>query len=233
MKKAEKEAEEIRKTKLEEIRQMQREAEEEVEKKVAISCLIGGILADKQKKLKIEKENVVKYWINKTGIIEDSGFNLTKRIDTSDHDYIEEEGGIIPKNYGSGIKIIDDKGQVLFTPEPDKNPEVELRISTWMGTSAGAIHYYGVLQFSAPWFHYKDGHGSTLPGDIKICGSNKIELTHPLEAWELRDYPGSYKCWRVGDYYRGFYTVDDVIKVGKEFFKEYFEKGWKLKITEL
>ena len=109
LKKAEKEAEEIRKTKLEEIRQMQREAEEEVEKKVAISCLIGGILADKQKKLKIEKENVVKYWINKTGIIEDSGFNLTKRIDTSDHDYIEEEGGIIPKNYGSGIKIIDVK----------------------------------------------------------------------------------------------------------------------------
>jgi hypothetical protein len=232
LKAKERNIEEARKAKLDEIRQMQKEAEKskENEKKTALGSIMGSLLA--VKKQEIEEKNVVRYWIGKMGVIEDGGWDLTKRIDTPDHSYIEDDGEIIPTNYGTGIKVIDEEGQILTSPEPEKAPEVELRISTWMGTSVGAIHYYGVLEFHSPWLQFGD-HRTTAPYDLRILGTNKIELTHPLEAWELRDYKDSYKGWRVGDHYRGFYTVDDVIKVGKEFFKEYFEKGWKLKITEL
>ena len=53
-------------------------------------------------------------------------------------------------------------------------------------------------------------------------------MAHELEEWEFRDYPTSYKGWRVGDYYSGFYTEEAVIAAAQKFFDNYFEKGWKL-----
>ena len=248
LKSKEKKTDDEKKAKLDEIRQMQKDAEDEKKKKIELEKIINDLAKAKENAeevsriLKIAQEDAekkvkVKYWINKTGVIEDGGWDLTKKIDTSDHCYSDEEDfkdKIIPKNYGTGIRIIDDEGKILVSPKPGEYPEVELRISTWMGVSPGAIHYYGTLNFAGYWLYYEDKPTcSSSSWDIKICERSKIEITHALEAWELRDYPDSYKCWRVGDYYRGFYTAAEVIKAGKKFFKKYFEKGWKLKITEL
>jgi hypothetical protein len=237
LKKAEREAEDIRKEKLEAIRQMQREAEEEEEKKSAISGLIGGLAEAKKKKDKFEEENKIKYWIKDTGVIEDGGWDLDSCIDTSDFNYKEDDEDlfprkIIPKNYGTGIKIADKNGTIWVTDKKE-NPEVTLTITSWVGTSPGAIHYYGNLRFSSDWPHDVSNinHRTSCP-DIPFFRGNKISLTHELEAWEFRDHPDSYKGWHPGDHYAGFYTKEDAVQVARHFFNKYFEKGWKLKIED-
>lgn len=238
LKKAEREAEEVRKAKLEAVRQMQREAEEEAEKKVAISSLVGGLLAGKKEKEKLEENNKVKYWIGEYGVIEDGGWDLTAKIDTSDHNYMEDDEDIfdqkiIPLNYGTGIKVIDKKGKIWVSEiKKTKHPEVTLKITSWVGTAAiGAIHYYGTLNFGPTWLiDPSRPNYTTSTRDLRIFNGNKIALAHELEEWEFRDHPGSYDGWRVGDWYSGFYTEEDVIKSAQKFFDNYFAKGWKLVI---
>lgn len=84
---------------------------------------------------------------------------------------------------------------------------VTLEISTWLGLSLGATHYYG-----------------------KLCGYNDgeykcVELKHPLtpsQATRLNKEEQSHRTWRVGVLYPGFDTEDDVIAFSVECFQEHF-----------
>ena len=240
LKKAEREAEEVKKGKLEAIRQMQREAEEEEEKKVAIANLAADLLAKKKEKEKIEENNKVKYWLGDAGVIEDGGWDLTARIDTSDHNYKEDDEDlfdkkIIPINYGTGIKVIDKQGKIWVSEvKEEKHPEVTLTISSFVGVSPGAVHYYGNLKFGPTGLidpdrpTYESGFW-----DLKMLNGNKISIARELEESDFRDYPYSYDGWRVGDWYSGFYTPEDVVIAATKFFDNYFEKGWKLIVDEL
>lgn len=242
LKKAEREAEEVRKTKLNEIRRMQREAEEADEKKVAISSLVGSIITAQEKAAeivrRIEKKAHVKYWMGEYGIIEDGGWDLNGRIDASNHYYEEDDEDlfprkIIPMNYGCGIKIIDKSEKIWCTDEVSEHPEATLHISSYIGISPGAVHYYGRIKFASDWLHdINNPNSRTSCPSIPFFGGNQISLGHQLEEWEFRDYPGTYKGWRVGEFYSGFYTKEDLIKTANHFFRKYFEKGWKLEIED-
>jgi len=244
MKAAEREKKETRDKRLEEIKQMQKEAEEEREKKEKLSELVSAL----QNKPESSGDLVSVYTIKHTEIYEDSNWDLTESLKGRDIEFYEakeKEGirpnrdseGKIPLNIGRGVQMYD-KGykQRLYTD--NENPgghdaEVTLKVSSWIGISPGAIHYYGNLQFrTAPVHPMGEPTCSTSCYDIPLFEYGDIQLTRVLERWEFRQYKGTYDGWHVGDRYSGFYTPEDVIKRGQEVFEDLFGEGWKLVIEK-
>ena len=188
------------------------------------------------------------YMIKNTEIYEDGGWDLTESLKGRDeefYDYKDQEGpksnrdskGKIPLNIGCNCLFRDtryENKKMMYTD--GKNPggwnaEVTLNITSFIGISPGAIHYYGTLNFNTPDVHPEgQPNTSTTVFDLNLFENVKIQLTRILEDWEFKKYPETYDDYYEGDRYTGFYTEDDVIKRGKEVFKDLFGEGWKLKI---
>jgi len=186
------------------------------------------------------------YKIINTEIYEDNNWDLSENLEGRDqefYNYKNKKGpisnrdteGKIPLNIGCGVKAYDHSfHKMVYTDSVnmggDKR-EVVLRITTWMGVSEGAIHYYGRLKFQTPDFH-PVGEPTTFTScfDLKLFNGGEIELTHKLKDWELKKYPKLYKVYKVGNCYPGFYNQEEVIKRGKQVFEDLFEEGWELKI---
>jgi hypothetical protein len=82
---------------------------------------------------------------------------------------------------------------------------VHLYISSWIGTSLGATHFYGELQ-------------GEIDSEYK-----KVELMDTLtSAQAVRLRKSGYNYLDAGDLYSGFDTRDDVIKMGVEQFRQHF-----------
>jgi len=241
-----------KKEKIEEIKKMQLDAEEEArkeienieekakeEKKIKIASIIDSLKKEKESFQHVDGT----YMIGKTEVYEDNNWDLKENLQGSDYEFYEyknkkgivsnrDSKGKIPVNIGCGIKVRSGD-EMLLTDFKNEDKIVTLDISSWMGISPGAIHYYGYLEFDIPWLHLeKEPNVCQSNFDLKLLGRGKIELTHKLEAWELKKYPGAYDTYRVGNSYRGFYTREDVIKRGKEVLKDLFGEGWKLKIEK-
>jgi hypothetical protein len=247
MRKKEKEKEENAKVKLEEIEKMQREAEEE-EKNKKLTEVDEALLTKKVSEPETSDFSDVHgvYTIKDTEVLEDSNWDLTENLNGRDiefYEYKELEGiipnrdseGKIPIGIGHGVLLMDKHKCELYTDivRPESDREVTLEITSWIGISPGAIHYYGDLKFTVANVHPK-GKPTTWTScyDIELFDSGKIQITRILESWEFKKYPGTYKGWRIGDRYSGFYKPEDAIKRGKEVFKDLFGKGWKLKIDK-
>lgn len=192
------------------------------------------------------------YMIKNTEIYEDGNWDLTEGLDARDHefyDYMNQPGikanrdskGKIPLNIGCGTLFCDTRhGNKKMMYTDSKNPggyyaEVTLNITSYVGISPGAIHYYGTLNFHTPDVHPEgQPNTSTSCFDLPIYGSGKIQLTRILEAWEFQKYKRqkTYDGWRVGDSYSGFYEEEDLIKRAKQVFEDLFGDGWILKIDE-
>jgi hypothetical protein len=223
-----------------EIEKIEEKAKEE-EKKIKIASLVNSLKKEKESFKHVDGT----YWIGKTEVYEDNNWDLKENLQGNDYefyDYKNQKGirpnrdskGKIPVNIGCGIKACE-SNEMLFTDfkNDDEDKIVTLNISSWIGMSPGAIHYYGCLKFSLPWLHQvKNPNMSQSNFDLKLLKYGNIKLTHKLKAWELKKYPNTYDSYRVGNSYRGFYTQEELIKRGKEVFKDLFGEGWKLKIEK-
>jgi hypothetical protein len=140
----------------------------------------------------------------------------------------------IPVDIGNESVIIDNKRK-MFGFRGTSN-EITLKITSWKGTSIGAIHYYGHLE--GPWFSWrtsKDANCST-----NIFGSEpdwarriNITLTHPIEQWELDDYKDRFQGWNLGDNSYAFWNTKDIVEKAHKVFDRIFKpEGWVLKIDE-
>lgn len=188
------------------------------------------------------------YMIKDTEIYEDGGWDLTESLrgrDEEFYDYKNQEGpkpnrdskGKIPLNIGCNCLFRDtryENKKMMYTDSRNRGgryAEVELNITSYIGISPGAIHYYGTLHFNTPDVHPEgQPNTSTTVFDLNLFNRGSIQLTRILEDWEFKKYPGTYDYYDEGDRYTGFYTQEDVIKRGKEVFKDLFGEGWKLKI---
>ena len=173
---------------LKEIEKMEIESREKKEKDKKITeVILPGLLALATAREKMQKNNKVKYWMEKTGVIEDRGWNLQERIDESDFRFEDDNSfkkGIIPANYGCGIKAIMSDGTLVSNPSEPVNPTVTLTISSYRGSSIGAIHYYATLHFSSPSFVDNNGKPYSL-WDLGIGRDQSIRMSHVLEQWEI------------------------------------------------
>jgi hypothetical protein len=192
------------------------------------------------------------YMIKDTEIYEDGNWDLTETLNARDEDfyeYKESEGvksnrdanGKIPVNIGCGCLFRDTRyktNKMMYTDSirrGGRDTEVSLRITSYIGISPGAIHYYGTLNFNTPDVH-PEGQPTTSTSvfDLNLFNGGNIQLTRKLESWEFEKYKKekTYKGWRPGDSYSGFYTEEDVIERGKQVFQDLFGEGWELKIEE-
>jgi hypothetical protein len=230
--------------KLEEIKQMQREAEE-LQKSQSLSELASA-LRDRSDAGELQPVGV--YPIGDIDIYEDNNWDLSECLDGMDiefYDKKEQKGirpnrdtdGKIPLNIGCGVRMAENrngKPGFLFSDRRNQDNKVTLSITSWIGTSPGAIHYYGNLKFSAAYVHPEnDPNCSTSCWDVPLFNrAGNIRLTRILEKWELSKYPYNYDGWKAGDVYSGFYSPEDVIKRAEEVFNDLFSGEWKLKVEK-
>ncbi len=81
--------------------------------------------------------------------------------------------------------------------------KVFLVITSWMGYSPGAIHYYGKLDFN----------------------NFGIDLNRKVTKTDKRIHPRNYRHKEVGSIDDGFNTKSHIITLGKAFLKK-----WKIKM---
>jgi hypothetical protein len=166
-------------------------------------------------------------------IVDAKGWNLEQEI--PEYDYRVLESNIcIPINYGLGIRVFYEEKYYTFVFEPRRKPIVELQIRTWRGMSGGAIHYYGTFIFMLPIMVEDGTDGHSIGGSSKIpmFTNYKIKLMQQLEQWEKEKYPENYEYNDIGDWHRGFYTVEGVLRRAVEVFPKIFAEGWKMKIEK-
>lgn len=218
------------KKRLEEIRQMQKESEEEAKK-----AELEKEEAEFEKMLAEERASRIKEGTvdsdEKVGnyqILNNKGWDLSKELPSESHEY-EDDFKFDPYR-GAGVQIMDEHGEIYQARIGDT--KVNLDISTWRGTSFGAIHYYAVLNISHPSFeNIKETGTFRSVWSIPFFNNYRIEMTHVLEQWEIDKYPENYKGWRPGSNVRGFYTQEQAIRAGKEFFEKHFDPDeWELQI---
>jgi len=134
-----------------------------------------------------------------------------------------------PPNYLCGIQA-KHRGE-YYISRMYKKPTVTLIITSWLGLSFGAIHYYGTLEISIPdMTKEKEPSWSCSCWGIPAFNNDKITLTAILEQWEIDKYPHNYKYKRVGNRHRGFYGKDSIEARAKEIFNKFFGEGWEFKI---
>ena len=169
-------------------------------------------------------------------IIDDNNWNLNDAIPETDWE-TENANIKISPDFGCGIKTMYENNSYTFKHSPRRKPIVTLEIKTWRGMSSDAIHYYGSLYISLPNMERDNMPGYTVGiygrDGIPMFSNDKIELTNVLEQWEIDKYPDSYKYYKVGQRYNGFYSAAGVERRAKEVFEKIFCDGWELKIVKL
>jgi len=233
-----------KKAKIKEIEDMQKAAEaermveiERAERAKKYEDMGIDIEAERQAEAeKVERENVIPgKQYGEIEIIDDNGWNLEDTIPEHDYEAEEVEMKISP-DFGLGVKTRYKGENYTYKRNPRKKPTVTLEITTWRGTSIGAIHYYGKLIVDLPDMEKDDRPGYTVGisghGGIPMFSNDDIELTQVLEQWEIDKYPTHYEYCRAGQRNRGFYAVAGVERRAKEVFEKIFGEGWKLKIDK-
>jgi hypothetical protein len=89
--------------------------------------------------------------------------------------------------------------------------EVFIEITTWMGMSLGAIHYYGELK------GYKSEDEGSRIGIVLEHGLTQREATVLNKAGDFH-----YALYKKGAMYRGFSSKEEIIELGLKVWKEYF-----------
>jgi hypothetical protein len=119
--------------------------------------------------------------------------------------------------------------------------EVELYISSFRG-SFGAVHYYGKLKSNLSFCETPEQIGKTsISGrftrgiDSKYEDFLNIDLVRHVDEKDLQhdeDYNRDrWLRYKIGDKTNGFWTEEEVIKLGTKVFKKLFIGKWKLYIN--
>lgn len=81
-----------------------------------------------------------------------------------------------------------------------------LKISSWIGTSFDAEHFYGKIHY------YKNEEYEQIELLRKLTSSKEIKYLNKKEGWISFDY-------KIGDEYRGFISSEQVRKTAIEYVK--------------
>ena len=144
-----------------------------------------------------------------------------------DHDIVNK----IPKTYGINIDF-QDKGNDYHSLYDGSYPrKVMLDVTTWKGTTAGALHYYGELRVSSiKCKNLKTGKIEYIKSSgPKAAKGLTITLTRPLTKRDLLiDRGERFKGASIGERIKNFDTKKDVEEAAIKFFNKYFLDGWNL-----
>jgi hypothetical protein len=159
--------------------------------------------------------------------------NLEQAIKQSDnprYDYPD----IFKDDCGLDIVIADKKLHAVKSwtyRNANRKRRATLNITSFVGVSFNAIHYYGRIEIDGVEMEYNEKLGITTSAneDQYPLGAYKyrLELTRPLTKKELNDDPE-----RWGDYYyegdltNCFETIENLISLAKEVFKLRFTGDW-------
>ena len=137
----------------------------------------------------------------------------------------------IPPNYGIGCKFSHCGGEFITVYEGGFPRKVFLDITSWIGRSYGAIHYYGTLKVqSLKQRNIKSGDLSYLNASAPVESRGlQIDLTRPLTRKDmLIDGGERFKGAKNGERVKNFDSKEDVQAGAIKFFKKYFPSGWVL-----
>lgn len=160
-------------------------------------------------------------WVKKSDGIPTHDFEITYPIDTS---------------LGVGAKIMHD-GEKLTTVR--KNNVIELRITSWAGYSAGAVHVYGKLHIPGTVMITKDG-GNMSQGGYGVppyISGFVIDITRKITQEEIdidkkRKYDKMWEWMHAGDNTTRFDTEEEIIKRATYIFTKWFTGGWEFKVKD-
>ena len=146
--------------------------------------------------------------------------------------------------------ISDDAGLDISIPrfitrgpwrEHNRPRRITLNVTTYIGTSWNAVHYYGNLDIEGISFSQEDS-----PNTMTMCsetydaeeknplagGMYHIELVRPVTREEIEEDNSRWCGYEIGDNTNAFHSPEDVIAIAKEVCKARFLGNWKLKIVD-
>jgi hypothetical protein len=133
---------------------------------------------------------------------------------------------VIPVDFGVGIRVKHD-GKV-YTTKAHAEREIYLDIRSWIGTSVGAIHYYGTL--SCDGIYIGDGNvifTSDIPKEYNL---RTIVLTRPITEEEAKDGESDTSSrwygFKAGRPTRCFDHVSEIIERSNYIVNNFFP-DWK------
>lgn len=149
----------------------------------------------------------------------------------------------IPDDFGKGVILKNEQGRdaiVYYNLDKKGYREVTLDISSYRG-SFGAVHFYGKLKSYLNFCEKPEQIGITSISGSFLKGIDRqyseflsIELVRPVTKEDLQhdeDYNRDrWMRFKIGDSTNGFWTEEDVIKLGTKLFKKMFVGKWKLYI---
>lgn len=130
----------------------------------------------------------------------------------------------------------------VYPQDPAIPREADLRLSSFVGTSSNAVHWYVRISFDYP-IYVKVSDGERWPygasGDDLPLGSTHLELEitrlvdrrdlkHDKDTHELDGDPLSMGRMKPGEYTHGFWSEEEAIQGAIAFFKGHFAEGWIL-----
>jgi|LakMenE18May11ns_1017448.scaffolds.fasta_scaffold9955146_5 hypothetical protein len=172
---------------------------------------------------------------------------MPKKFKIEDHfrDYNNHWEFPIPYDFGKDI-VLKNKYEkdVICYPSYDKDGyrNVELYITSWLG-SIGAIHYYGrIKSYSLSFCETPEQIGKVSVSGAFTSGTEpkygdflNLELVRPVDERDLEhdkhyDRDRWLRC-KIGDKTNGFWTEEEIVKLGTKLFKKMFVGKWRLYIN--
>jgi hypothetical protein len=171
---------------------------------------------------------------------------MAKKFKIEDHirDYENNWEFPIPDDFGKDVILKNDENEDVYcyySLDKDGYREVELYISSFRG-SIGAVHYYGKLKSHLSFCEKPEEVGKiSISGRFTIGIESKydnflnIEIVRPVDEKDLQhdeDYDRDrWLRYKIGDKTNGFWTEEEIIKIGTKLFKKMFIGKWKLYIN--
>ena len=144
---------------------------------------------------------------------------------------------IISADYGIGIEFKNKSGLFISIGPVDGIRRVTLDISSWVGISFGAVHYYAILKtysLSFKCLKSKDKSFVEVGKSYNICGAFEkpkcldyidVECKRPLTQKEKNDDPSRWSEYdKPGDMVRNFNTEEEAFQAGINTFKKRFSQ---------
>ncbi len=144
---------------------------------------------------------------------------------------------IIPTNYGNGITFQDNTG-TSYTTDVELPRTLHVTISSWIGVSIGAEHYYAKIAVMEPYLIYEsDGkkQRSIIGGVIDNykpdeAQSFDISIYRPLTSTEIEENPDRWDYYKAGNLVSAFEDEDTLHKAVIECIKARFAGDWLVEI---
>jgi len=155
---------------------------------------------------------------------------IIELCDSEKYDYPE----IFADNCGLDI-VIPEKGLHAVKSwgfrDSNRVRRATLEISTFVGISFGAIHYYGDIVIQGVNMEYDEKPGtSTFIYDNNLplaLYTYKLKLKRPVTKEEIETDPDRWLWYREGSLTNCFETIEEIIELAKQVFKLRFSGSWE------